>query len=175
MFLPGESQGWRSLLGAIYGATQSRTQLTWLSSSSRVMWIIEVGSATFWMVCVHVCSVTQSCPTLVTPWKSPPVSSVHGISQARILEWAAISFSRVSSWPRDRTHISCVSCICRWILYPLSHLRKPFLDDNVVQSHSTMGTSAMSTTQRFYNLFQETMALDEKAELLFSMRGLHTE
>ena len=34
---------------------------------------------------------------------NPPDSSVHGISQARVLEWAAISFSRGSSWPRDRT------------------------------------------------------------------------
>ena len=41
-------------------------------------------------------------------------SSVHGISQARILEWVAISFSRGSSWSRDRT---CFSCIGRWILY----------------------------------------------------------
>ena len=48
---------------------------------------------------------------------SPPGSSVHGISQARILEWVAISYSRGSSWPRDQTHISYISCIGRWILY----------------------------------------------------------
>ena len=42
---------------------------------------------------------------------SPPGSSVHGIFQARILEWVAISSSRGSSQPRDQTHISCVSCI----------------------------------------------------------------
>ena len=42
---------------------------------------------------------------------SPPGSSVHGIFQARILEWVAISFSRESSWPKDQTHVSCVSCI----------------------------------------------------------------
>ena len=35
---------------------------------------------------------------------SPPGSSVHGISQAGMLEWIAISFSRGSSWPRDQTH-----------------------------------------------------------------------
>ena len=35
-------------------------------------------------------------------------SAVHGISQARILEWVAISFSKGSSWPRDRTHVSCI-------------------------------------------------------------------
>ena len=40
---------------------------------------------------------------------SPPGSSAHGILQERILEWAAISFSRGSFWPRDKTHISCTA------------------------------------------------------------------
>ena len=40
---------------------------------------------------------------------SPPVSSVLGILQARILEWVAISFSRGSSWPRDWTLVSCIA------------------------------------------------------------------
>ena len=40
---------------------------------------------------------------------SPLGSSVHGISQARILEWVAIPFSRESSQPRDQTHISCIA------------------------------------------------------------------
>ena len=54
--------------------------------------------------------VAQSCPTLCDPVDcSPPVSSVHGISQARILEWVAISFSSGSSRPRGRTHLSCVA------------------------------------------------------------------
>ena len=48
---------------------------------------------------------------LVTPWTTVHQAPVHGIFQARILEWVAISFSRGSSWPRDQTHISCVSCI----------------------------------------------------------------
>ena len=51
-----------------------------------------------------MCSVAQSCPTLYDPMDcSPPGSSVHGILQARILEWVAISFSRGSSRPRDQT------------------------------------------------------------------------
>ena len=48
---------------------------------------------------------------------SPPGSSVHGIFQARIIEWVATSYSRGSSWSRDQTHISCISCIGRQILY----------------------------------------------------------
>ena len=47
---------------------------------------------------MEVCSVTQLCPTLCDPRDcSPPGSSVHGIFQARILEWVAISYSRRSS------------------------------------------------------------------------------
>ena len=42
---------------------------------------------------------------------SPPGSSVHGILQARILKWVSMPSSRASSQPRDRTYISCVSCI----------------------------------------------------------------
>ena len=49
--------------------------------------------------------VTQLCLTLCNP-VAHPGSSVHGILQARILEWVAISFSRRSSWPRDRTWVS---------------------------------------------------------------------
>ena len=48
------------------------------------------------------------CPTLCDP-TAPPGSSVHGILQAKILEWVAIPFSRRSSRPRDRTWASCVA------------------------------------------------------------------
>ena len=48
---------------------------------------------------------------------SPPGSSVHGILQTTTLEWVAISFSRGSSWSRDRARVSCVSCTGRWVLY----------------------------------------------------------
>ena len=64
------------------------------------------------------CMCAYSSSTLSNPVdRSPPSSSVHGILQARILEWAAVSCSRGSSRPRDWTHISCVSCISRQILY----------------------------------------------------------
>ena len=65
------------------------------------------------------CSQTRVCAqlylTLCEPMDcSPPGSSVHGISQARILEWVAISFSRGSSPFRDWTHVFCIG---RQILY----------------------------------------------------------
>ena len=69
-----------------------------------------------------LCIVAQTCPTLCNPMDcSTPGSSVHGISQERILEWVVISFSRGSSQPRDRTRVSCVYCTGRRVLYQLSH------------------------------------------------------
>ena len=54
----------------------------------------------------------QSCPTLCNPMDCrPPGSSVHEVLQARILECLAVSSSRGSSPPRDRTQVSCGSCI----------------------------------------------------------------
>ena len=54
--------------------------------------------------------VAQSCRTLCDPmdW-SLSGSSIHGILQARILEWVAVSFSRGYSWPRDRTQLSHIA------------------------------------------------------------------
>ena len=65
----------------------------------------------FWpqVVTAHL---LQSCLTLCDPMDcSPPGSFVHGILQARILEWVAMPFSRGSSPPKDGTQVSCVFCI----------------------------------------------------------------
>ena len=51
----------------------------------------------------HEVKVAQSCPTLCDPMDY----TVHGILQARILEWVALPFSRGSSWSRNRTGVSC--------------------------------------------------------------------
>ena len=60
--------------------------------------------------------VAKSWLTLCNPMDCSPLgSSVHGISQARILEWMAIPFFRWSSQPRNPAHASCID---RWILYP---------------------------------------------------------
>ena len=62
-------------------------------------------------VCVSVCVlVAQLCPTLCNPMDcSLPDSSVHGILQAIIPEWVAISYSRGSSPPRDQTWVSYIA------------------------------------------------------------------
>ena len=68
--------------------------------------------------CMRVCVRAQSYLTLCNPMDcSTPGSSAHGIFQARIPDWVAVSFSRGSSQPRDQIHISCVPCIIRQILY----------------------------------------------------------
>ena len=68
----------------------------------------EILLAQVYTRCMHAKSL-QSCPTLCNPMDcSPPGSCIHGILQARILEWVAIPFSRGSPWPREQT---CVSCI----------------------------------------------------------------
>ena len=86
---------------------------------------------------------------------SPSGYSVHGISQARILEWGAMPFSRRSSRPKDRT---CVSCTGRWILYHWAtwnlvlfvcqFLLGPLLHSSVERScHGVSGPVGMPTWQ----------------------------
>ena len=59
----------------------------------------------------HFCELRGfTVSTLCDPMcHGPPDSSVHGMSQARTLEWTVIPYSRVSSWPRDRTLIFCIA------------------------------------------------------------------
>ena len=105
-------------------------QCTRQSSQQRIIWSPKVNSAKAEKTVVKrneikkiysqpsVCVLTQSCPTLCDPIDcNPPGSSVNGISQARMLEWVTVSYSKGSSWPRDQTRVSCVSCIVRQILY----------------------------------------------------------
>ena len=82
--------------------------LSTLDSSQHIIKAIEV------VVCV-VCLIAKSCPTLCDPMdSSPPGSSVHGIFQARILEWVAISFPRgIFLTQGSNRHL----LHSRWILY----------------------------------------------------------
>ena len=83
-----------------------------------VVLISVVQKRDFTTTYIHCYCCAQSNLTLCDPMNcSLPSSSVHEISQAGILKWVAISYSRVSSQPRDRTHVSCVSCMGRKILY----------------------------------------------------------
>ena len=77
-------------------------------------WEVEVR---LWLIHVDiwqkVSEDAQSCLTLCDPMDcSPPGSSVHGILQARVLEWIAISFFKGSSQPRNRTRVSHIVDRC---------------------------------------------------------------
>ena len=71
----------------------------------------------FLVILCHLCMRAQLCLFVTSMDCSSPGSSVHGIHQARILEWVAIPFPRGFSQPKDQTYISCVSYIGRQILY----------------------------------------------------------
>ena len=79
---------------------------------------IYISSWHGWPLCfIHVCMCEslESCPTLRNSMGSSPLSSsVHGILQAWILEWVTMPSSGGSSWPRDQTCISYISCSSRW-------------------------------------------------------------
>ena len=104
--IPGMEEAWGA---AVYGVAQSQTGLKRLSSSSRQL---------LCGLCVLCCAKSlQSCLTLCDPMEcSPPGSSVHGVLQARILEWVAMPPSRRSSWRGDWTCFSFVSCFGRQFL-----------------------------------------------------------
>ena len=91
--------------------------IPWTFKNKLEIWVpaIEIPTCLIWNVLAHLH------PTLCDPMDPVdhrwPDSSVHGIFQARILEWVAISSSRGSSQSRDWTHVSHLSCIGRQILY----------------------------------------------------------
>ena len=85
-------------MGSWEAATSTQLTVQWCQAGS--LWSALVG------VFISVKEkVTQSCPTLCNPTDY----TVHGILQARILEWVAIPFSRGSSQPRDWIQVSCIA------------------------------------------------------------------
>ena len=87
---------------------------------------------------VHPClsaQSLQSCPTLcnLMDCSSPPGSSVHGILQARIVEWVAMPFTRGSSRTRDRICVPCVSCIAGRLFNHWTTCEAPCLIRNKTQ------------------------------------------
>ena len=86
------------------------------SKFSNMLTLVKSGYRSHVCVCVS-CSVASDS---AIPWP------VHGILQARILEWVAIPFSRESFQPRDQTSVSYVSCIGRQVFYHQCQLGSPF-------------------------------------------------
>ena len=124
---------------------------------------------------------------------SPSSSSVHGILQARAIEWVAIPFSRGSCWPRDRTQVSCVG---RWILFffrkvdslPSESAGKPLYTAICIHISSPSWPSLPPTAAHHTSLAHHralSRALSDKAGfsplpagefcLLISRRGSHNQ
>ena len=129
--------GHSHLQGGIHSLAQgpSSSKTAWDPSSismtsplhSPVSWRKHCGLRAHVIRCLCVL-VAQLCPPLCNPMHLPglPGFSVHGILQARILEWVTIPFPRDSFQPRDQTP---VLVHCRQIHYHLSHQRSPQLDE----------------------------------------------
>ena len=124
----------------------------------------------------------QFCPTLCDPMDcSLPSSSVHGIFQAIVLEWIAISFSKGSSWPRDRTQVSRIvdrhftvwatrELWCnlendRKILFTFQG--KPF-KITVIQFYTPTSNAKEAQVEWFYEDLQDLLELIPKKEMSFS-------
>ena len=130
-----------------------------------------------------MCVNAQSCLTLCNPMDcSPPGSSVHGILQARILEWV-IPFSRGSSQSRDRNQVSCIAgrffttkppesrrqqkdqpsskylCFLTFILLKLFYSRNVFLCINLCDRILTSCNTCGLTYKSFWNTFLVTMVV----------------
>ena len=116
----GDNRGWDDWMASL-------TRWTWVWASSGRWWqtgkpgmLQSMGSQRVghdWATELNWrwkwSEITHSCPTLYNPMDcSPPGSSIHGIFEARILEWVAISFSRGSSQTGDRTWVSRIAGRC---------------------------------------------------------------
>ena len=101
-------------------------------------WLHSVWQEVSRSICVSA-KLLQLCLILCDPMDySPPGSSVHGSLQARMLEWVAMPSSRGSSLARDRTCISYVSCIGRWVLYHWYHLGSPWVHLHLCKWHNSI-------------------------------------
>ena len=94
------------------------------------------------MTYIVICLVAKLCPTHWQPQGlySPLGFSAQGIFQTRILERVAISFSRGSFLPRDRTRVSCVSCIGDRF-FTTEPPRKPHIDSTELKFYSLLPSS----------------------------------
>ena len=104
-------------------------------------------------------SVAQFCPTLYDPMGcSLPGSPVHGIFQARVLEWVAISFSRGSSQPRGRTHDS--------------HIAGGFFISRATGKPKNIGVGSLSLLQQIFPTQEQNLDLLHCRRILYQ-RSYH--
>ena len=105
---PGQNTGVGScsLLQGIFPTQRSNPDL---QNGRQILYQLSHPPGKYTLLNFFISEVAQSCPTLCDPVGcSLPGFSIHGIFQARILEWITMSFSRGSSWPRDWTQVSAL-------------------------------------------------------------------
>ena len=146
----------------------------------------ETGDKGGMLLCVS-CSIASD--SFATQWALPG-SSVHGILQVRILEWAAIPFSRGSSWPMDRTRVSCIAgrfftesvnsvqSLSHVLLFatPWTAARQASLEliqtyvhrvgDTIQLSHTLLSPSPAFNLSQHQSLFQWVSSLHQVAKVL---------
>ena len=116
--------------------------------------------------CLPCAQLLQSCPTLCDHRTfSPPDSSVHGISQARLLEWVAISFSRGLSDPG----IESISPAWQAYSLPLSLLRSPILVQMIVLYRAFPSLRVAWWTWMTRTLGEEPEHLWSSSDMLFQL------
>ena len=122
VFLPGRSHGQRSLVGYSPWSCKE-VRYDWMTKQQAKKWILTLNTSqrkfisllNFFFFLLETCWKYFFCSVIFNVWSlscapfRPPGSSAYGISQAKILEWVAISFSRESSQPRDWTCVSCLA------------------------------------------------------------------
>ena len=148
--LPGSSSGWGGKASLVY--VSSRTAECWKGCG---LW-----GYTAWFkscLCHFLCCylVAKSCLTLCKPMEcSLPGSSVHGILQARILEWVAISSSRGSFQLRDQTRISCIGrqILYHWVTQEAGFLRYLFWKTRIINYTYLLGYCEGEMDQHMWNV-----------------------
>ena len=117
----GDCQSWKFFSDFLLKSFQQSLCLgvyTLASFWERLRVLLDENTCTSWFVCMCcvflcICQLSRSVVSDCGPMNcSLPDFSVHGIFQARVLEWVAISFSRGSSQPRDQTRVSCTAGRC---------------------------------------------------------------
>ena len=122
----------------------------------------------FVCVCVCVCVCAHSMTVMSNSHdpmdSSTPDSFVLGIFQARILEWVAISVSRGSSWPKDQTRVSRVSCLGRQTLYHCATWEAY----NSLYTRFKFSSRIPSLPSKFSNLFKHLPNTSKICQILLS-------
>lgn len=103
------------------------SSVTWVESYSYSFYMHFIW---FMYVCVCMLSHVWLCDPMNC---CPEGSSVHETFEARVLAW--IAFSKGSSWPRGWTHMSCICCLGRWILWHQCHLGSPIYTHTHTHTH----------------------------------------